>query len=54
MNTKTHKSLMSGDLKLIDAINSKQIELNRNTNNIPYLMGLIPTRTDVIQLFKSD
>ena len=41
MDTKTHKAIMSGDLKLIDAINSKQIELKGNQNNILYLMSLI-------------
>jgi alkyl sulfatase BDS1-like metallo-beta-lactamase superfamily hydrolase len=41
MDTKIHKAIMSGELKLIDAINSKQIELKGDTNNILYLMGLI-------------
>lgn len=48
MDTKTHKSIMSGDLELIDAINSKQIELKGDVNNILYLMGLIQESSEGI------
>ena len=48
LDTKIHKSIMSGDLKLIDAINSQQIEFEGNIDNILYLMGLIQEDSDEI------
>jgi len=48
LDTKTHKSILLGDLKLIDAINSKQIEFKGNVDNLLYLMGLIQDGSDKI------
>lgn len=48
LDAKTHKSIMSGELKLIDAINSKQIEFEGDIDNILYLMGLIQNDSDGI------
>lgn len=48
MDTAVHKSIINGDLKLVDAINSKTIESKGNENNILYLMGLIQEDDDGI------
>jgi alkyl sulfatase BDS1-like metallo-beta-lactamase superfamily hydrolase len=48
LDTQTHKSIMSGDLKLIDAINSKQVEFQGDKDNLLYLMGLIQEDSDGI------
>ena len=48
LDTKTHKSIMSGDLKLLNAINSKQIGFKGDMNDILYLMGLIQDDSDVM------
>ena len=50
LDTKTHKSILSGDLKLIDAINSKQVEFEGDMNNILYLMGLVQEDSDGIPI----
>jgi len=46
MDTAIHKSIITGDLKLVDIINSKLIESKGNKNNILYLMGLIQEDDD--------
>lgn len=40
LDTKTHKSIISGELKIIEAIDSKKITYHGDIDNLMYLMGL--------------
>jgi len=41
LDTKTHKSIISGDLKILEAIDSQKITYQGDVDNLMYLMGLI-------------